>query len=486
MKYILYCRKSTDTEDKQVLSLESQEKELLDLAARLGLNVVKILNESKSAKAEGRPVFASLLHSIQIKEADAILCWKLDRLARNMADAGRVIDLLQQGVVKEIRTHDAIHLPSDNVLMLAVQLGMANQYIRDLSENVKRGNRAKLERGEWPNKAPFGYENDRKTKSLVKDPLYGRTVVRIFELYGTGAYSMKQVANQLYLEGFRTLKGTKLAKSYVERTLKNPFYFGMMLRDGKYYPGKHPALISKAMFDKAQDVLTEASRPRDRKLPFAFRGLISCAACKCLYTTTQQKGHQYYHCTNGKGNCPAPRKYLRSEPASELIADALEAIRFDDEIIEIMYEAARERYAENYSHTEEVEKRLQEQLEFLEKQELSAFEDSSSGLLRRELYERKMKEIQNSRTVLDQQIKDLKKQEGVSTLEPIRNLFKQANTMRNRFLEASDQKKRIVASEALSNLYVFNGNTEEVRYKMPFEIMAKSPKKGDLATMLRD
>ena len=148
MKYILYCRKSTDTEDKQVQSLDSQEHELVDMAKKHNLLVVKILKESMSAMSAGRPIFEQMMKMIDTGKADAILCWKLDRLARNFVDGGKIIDNLQKSVIKEIRTYEAIHLPSDNVLLLAVQLGMANQYIRDLSVNVKRGNREKLARGE--------------------------------------------------------------------------------------------------------------------------------------------------------------------------------------------------------------------------------------------------------------------------------------------------------------------------------------------------
>lgn len=484
MKYILYCRKSTDTEDKQVMSLESQERELLELAAREGLEVVRVLRESKSAKAEGRPIFASLLASIQAGEAEGILCWKVDRLARNMADGGRVIDLLQRGAIKQVRTHEAIHLPTDNVLMLAVQMGMANQYVRDLSENVKRGNRAKLERGEWPNHAPFGYKNERVNKTLVVDKKTAKIVRRIFDLYATGQYSMKQVADQLYVEGFRTSSNTKVPKSRIESVIKNPFYFGLMLRDGKYYAGKHEPLITKELFDKAQAVLESVSRPKRQKLLFPFRGLLLCGSCTCMYTASLKKGHQYYYCTNGKGICEAHTKYLRSTPAEELIAEALGRVRFDEEIIEIMYQANREKYADKWSYTDAVRKRLENQLQVLERQELSAFEDSSSGLLRRELYERKMRGIQKERLVIEQELKTLKAQNGLATLEPIKEAFLQGNTAQSRFLLAEPEKKLPIASEVLWNLLVKDGQTQEVRYKSYFEVMANAPKKADLDTLL--
>ena len=188
MKYIIYCRKSTDTEDKQVQSLESQENELVRLAENQNLQVSEILKESMSAKSEGRPVFKKLLENIIDKKADGIICWKLDHLARNMIDGGKVMDLLGKGIIKEIRTFESTHFPSDNVLMLAVHFGMANQFVRDLSVNVKRGNRTKLEHGEWPNHAPLGYLN--KDKTIAVDPERAKYVVRMFEMYSTGGYGM--------------------------------------------------------------------------------------------------------------------------------------------------------------------------------------------------------------------------------------------------------------------------------------------------------
>src|ERR1035437_1537396 len=188
MKYILYCRKSTDTEDKQVLSLESQEKELTDLAEDRNLEIVQILTEKKSAKAPGRPIFNEMMAAISGGKADAILCWKIDRLTRNPVDGGRIQWLLQNNKIKCIQTFEKSYFPNDNVLLMSIEQAMANQYIRDLSVNVKRGNREKLSRGEWNNKAPFGYLNDKVNKTIIVDPIKSKHVKRIFELYITGVY----------------------------------------------------------------------------------------------------------------------------------------------------------------------------------------------------------------------------------------------------------------------------------------------------------
>src|SRR3989344_5201525 len=291
MKYIIYCRKSIEAEDRQVLSLESQEKELVDIAERNNLNVVKVFHESMSAKSVGRPIFNQMMKMVLSGKADGILCWKLDRLARNFIDGGQIIDSLQRGIIKEIRTHESIHYPNETGFILAMQFGMANQYSRDLSTNVKRGNRAKLERGGWPNHAPYGYLNDRATKTVLVDNNSAHHIKRIFELYGSGGHHLREVAKILYEEGFRTHTGKMIRSGYVHRIIKNPFYYGMMLREGKLYEGKHQPIITKNLFDQAQDVLSGKLHPREQTLFFHLRGILKCSNLWCMLSASRKKGH---------------------------------------------------------------------------------------------------------------------------------------------------------------------------------------------------
>src|SRR5205807_7027834 len=147
-------------DDRQALSIVAQLSELNAIAAANNLSVVQTFTESKSAKEPGRDVFNEMLRRIEVGEADSILTWKLDRLARNFDDGGRIIGMLQRGVIKEIRTFEKTYLPTDNVLTIAVEFGMANQYVRDLSANIRRGIREKIRRGISCAKAPLGYFNE--------------------------------------------------------------------------------------------------------------------------------------------------------------------------------------------------------------------------------------------------------------------------------------------------------------------------------------
>ena len=258
MKYILYARKSSEDKSKQILSLESQVSEMKKLAANLGLVIDLVYTESKSAKLpNNRPIFLKMVKLLEnTKEDYGILCWKIDRLSRNPIDSGKIQWLLQQGKIKAIQTSDRQYLPSDNVLLLNIEGSMANQYILDLSKNVKRGILTKIEKGLWPNFAPIGYLNDGKG-GIVVDRIRARYIKKIFKLYATGNYTMKELANLMYDKGFRSRGNVKYHKSKIYKLINDSFYCGIMRFHGKEYDGKHETLISKKLYADCQKVMTE-------------------------------------------------------------------------------------------------------------------------------------------------------------------------------------------------------------------------------------
>lgn len=483
MKYIIYCRKSTDTEDKQMLSLDSQEGELLSIAKNNNLDVIKIFRESMSAKSEGRPIFNQVLEMIKNKEVDGIICWKLDRLARNFIDGGKIIDMLQHGTIKEIRTYESIHLPSDNVLLLAVNFGMANQFVRDLSVNVKRGLREKLSRGEWPNHAPLGYLN--KDKNIVVDNERAKYVIHAFEMYATGGYGVNEITATLYQEGFRTRSGNKVYRNQLERVLKNPFYVGLMLRDGKLYEGKHQPLISKSTFDKIKQVANDRSRPRPKSLFFPLRGFLKCESCGCLITASKKKGHDYYYCTNGKKICGEHKSYIRENYLYKAVANILGNLHIPERKIELMYQSAKERSNFDNGYIEQVLDNLCKELESLTTKESKLLDIFLAEQISKELYDQRVLELHNNQISLKKQIKDLQNKQPAFTLEPIKNIFIQGSRSRKEFLGGDNAKKREVVQNLLWNLSIKNKNIVNIQYKNVFEIIAKAPKNGLILDMLR-
>jgi len=322
-KYFLYCRKSTDVEDKQVLSIESQLAELRTLAKREGLVVADEFIEKRSAKMPGRPIFNDMLRRIQTGEAQGIICWKIDRLARNPVDGGQIQWLLQQGVIAHIQTHDRSHYPNDNVLMMSVELGMANEYIRQLSANTARGLRQKARQGDFPGLAPLGYINNSNIKKIAVHRKNAKLVKKMFELYATGSVRLENLSAVLEQAGIYSKNNNRVHISRISNILTNPIYYGHFRHAGEIYEGKHEPIITKDLFDRANAVLRGRGRtPAKKTDPRPFCGLLSCGSCGMGITgeikiKRQKNGNThryvYYHCTKKSKTKKCPEPCIRAE-----------------------------------------------------------------------------------------------------------------------------------------------------------------------------
>jgi site-specific DNA recombinase len=140
-------------------------------------------------------------HGIERGEAEGFIAWHPDRLARNSVDGGRIVYLLDRNKLKDLKfaTFKFENNPQGK-FMLAIMFGYSKYYVDTLSENVKRGNRAKIERGWRPNRAPIGYRNDKEMLTIVGDPDHFPYVRKLFDLILAG-YSVQEmiaIANEEY------------------------------------------------------------------------------------------------------------------------------------------------------------------------------------------------------------------------------------------------------------------------------------------------
>jgi len=309
--HFIYCRKSTEAEDRQVLSIESQTRELEQLAAKLNLPVAEVLTESKSAKDPGRPVFNQMMQRLYRGEAAGIICWKLDRLARNPVDGGSIIWAIKQHGIKVMTPAQSYAREDDNIILMYIEFGMAQKYVDDLSKNVKRGLKTKIENGWYPGVAPMGYLNHTNKltgqNTLVKDPERFPLIRRMWDLMLTGLYTppkILEIANSEW--GFRTrptrrLGGKPLSRSTIYQIFTKPFYYGWFEYpngSGAWYQGKHEPMVTEAEFNRVQTLLGRNGSPRPQSHhEFAFTGLIRCGDCGQMVTAEEK--HQVI-CSNCK------------------------------------------------------------------------------------------------------------------------------------------------------------------------------------------
>lgn len=485
MKYILYCRKSQESEDRQIMSLDAQEQELRERALTLGIQIVAVYHESMSAKTPGRPVFTHVIEEIKQGKADGILCWKLDRLARNFIEAGIVIELLQTNILKSIQTFDKEYLPKDNVLTMAVELGMANQYSRDLSENVKRGNRAKIKQGGWPCRAPFGYLNNKADKTLFIDPVRGQYVQRMYELYSTGLYSLRELADKLYEEGLRTQKGKKVYCGNIQKILRNPIYHGVIRYRGGFHPANFESLVTKNEFDLCQEVMNNTRKSRKIRHFFPLTGLFKCEVCGCAVTAEKQKEYHYYHCTNGKGVCDQKPKFVREENLELELMRVFETLSFDEELVDLMYQAAKESIDTVGENNTTLITNTQREIDLLQARESRLLDTYLEGNIEKEIFEQKQSVLKQERIALQKNLEDLSKNQNnpYTTLERTKKVFLTSNRARLRYLKASPEQKREIAFELLSNATLKDRKMANYKLKSPYDIIAKAPKNADFSLM---
>lgn len=281
-------------------SLEDQTEEMQKVAKQLNLKVVDVIAESQSAKKPGRPKFNQMLERIHSGEAHGILCWKLNRLARNPIDGGQISWLLQQGVIHHIQTQGRDYKPSDNVLLMAVELGMANQFVKELSVDVKRGMRQKAARGWCPQShLPIGYKHRPEYKKLGGDEIVSTPdlliMKKLFSDFLDGTYSIADMRRKAKMLGLRNENSKELAHNTFHNLFSNPMYMGKFYQRNEHgvkelLPGKHEAILTEAQFNRIQLLLGKRGRPtRINKYDFPFRGAgFTCGECGCSVTAEQK------------------------------------------------------------------------------------------------------------------------------------------------------------------------------------------------------
>ena len=428
IKYIAYCRKSTDEKDKQVLSIEAQIAELKEFAKRENFSVVDFVIEAKTAKCPGREQFNEVLKRIEKDEVQGIISWHPDRLARNSIDGGKIIYLLDTGKLLDLKFPSFWFENTPQVkFMLNIAFGQSKYYVDNLSENVKRGNRQKLRRGEWPGKAPLGYINDSRTKSVQVELEVSKIIKKTFEVFAEGKVSFTQISDYLFRFGIKKGNGKPLKGDRIKGILSNRFYIGILKHKGEYYQGSHEIFISKSLFNQVQKQIERLEKPRKGGRNFVFRGIATCGECGAAITaeihtknyprTRGKVNYIYYRCT--KKLKPCSQKYVSEIEFEKQLRIILGSCglhqgwnKYFDEWIEADEIKSRENIETELKVLREKEQELETKLNRL----LDAYLDQ---VIEPNIYKQKKNELFEEKLKLQEKIAQTEKK-GTFWLEPVR------------------------------------------------------------------
>lgn len=339
LKYCLYARKSSESDEKQALSIGSQIAEMEKIAEKQGLNIVERIQESKSAKDSGqRKGYMEVLGGLVQGRFNSILTWSPDRLSRNAGDLGRLVDLMDQKVLVQIKTSgQTFSNTPDEKFLLMILCSQAKLENDNRSKNVKRGQRTKCEMGIRPGPVPIGYKLVRGLKygevsTIEIDKEKAPFIQRAFEYVANNNLSGRQVKEYLEDEGFRSVRGKVVGLSAIYRILRDPFYYGEFLYARKTYKGAHKPLITKEIFEKVQENLKTCEKGKWGRKEFFFNKILKCAECGSGVSGTEHinrhgKRYVYYKCNKYGGTRKCRCKYIREEALFEEVAKIVSEVK---------------------------------------------------------------------------------------------------------------------------------------------------------------
>lgn len=477
MKAILIARVSTEEQREAGNSLPAQVARLENYCQRLGFPIMKICSFDESAYSHQRTAFDAIIDLIlSQKEKIAVCCDKVDRLSRNVFDK-RISMLYEKALSDEVELHFVSEAQIINSKISAVEkfqfgisLGLAKYYSDAISDNVKRAIEQKLRKGEWPGKAPYGYKNidlPNDKKSIVQDEYEAHIVRKVFELYATGAFSIKQICKKMKAE-----HGISWRYTYVHKMLKNSFYHGVMLINQKEYPHCYPPIITESLYKEVQVV-----RTRFKKNPvkyagynYIYRGLLRCGDCSLAITPEKQKGFVYYHCTqfNGRHNAA----WFREEKITEVIGQVFKNLQVPKEVVKQITDSLKELHQNKVEFQEKEIKKLTQEQKTNARMMDNLYLDRLKGRITESDYDRFYQKLKDQTTDVSIRLEQIQEADHnyYITCKYVLELLSRAHEL---FMSSEVEERRQLIKLVLSNLRI-EGDMILYELHKPFDILVKN------------
>lgn len=459
MKAKILARVSTPEQMSEGQSIPAQLIKMREYCQYKGIPIETEYQIDESSTKDERAKFEKVIDEIRnSKEKIALIIETIDRLQRSFKESVILDELRKKDLVEIhfLRENLVISVNSNSADLLRWDMGVmfARSYVLQLSDNVKRSIEQKLRNGEWIGKAPYGYKNitlDNEKKDIVIDEFESKIVVKIFEWYGTQAFSFNTVRAKL-----QTDYGLNFSKGYLDFILKNEFYFGLMKSKGKLYPHKYPHLITKALFDQVQNVKAGHNKKKFKYagLPYIYRGLLRCSDCGLSITPEKQKGHIYYHCTqyNGKHNAT----WLREEEITKQIGKVFQGLQVPEQVVNEIIESLKSVHNGKITFRKEEQQRLEAEKELYVTRREKLYLDKLDGRVTDDEYDKFDTNFKEKITDIDVRLTMVQEAEDnyYLTAKYLLELAKRAYEL---FVSSEGDEKRQLIKLVLQNLRIEDG-----------------------------
>ena len=481
MKCVVLCRVSSKEQEETGYSLSAQEKFLNNYREKQGFELTKLFSISESASGKKqREMFDQMIDYVEKENINIIICEKVDRLTRNFKDMVMIDEWLEQNETRQV------HLVKDSLVMhknsrsqeklnWGIRILFAKNYVDNLSEEVKKGQKEKLSQGWLPKKPPYGYKTvgTQGHREHVIDESISPLIKRMFELYATGNYSLKKLEASMYDFGLRTPRGGKVAKSRINDLLRNPFYIGKNLWNKTLTDGKQEHLISIELFNKVQSVLDGKNTPKFRKHNFQFKGLIKCDECGGTITWETQKGIIYGHCNHYR-KC-SQKVWSKEKDVNEVVTSALKELKLDSpRLTEWVRKALKETHEVEIELHQSSQAELKQRYDQIEKRLDKLFDEKVDGNIEESFYKRKLAQYTEEKNDV---LKSMKGQANSS--DNFRNeslrIYEIAQDATSSYLSGDPDQRHELISHIFEKLTMREGKLE-YRYSPDFQRLHKAVK----------
>ena len=478
-KAIILCRVSSKEQEETGYSLPAQEKFLGEYGERKNFAVAKIFSISESASGKKqRDTFNEMMEYTRKNNIKIIICEKVDRFTRNYRDAVMIDDWLEKDPERQIHlVKDSLILHKNSLSQEKLNWGMriliAKNYIDNLSEEVKKGQKEKVAQGWLPTKPPVGYKTigEKGHKTHIIDDDKKSYPVKLFKLYSTGNYSLSKITDLLHTDGFRSDTGKKVPKSTIHKLLSNPFYIGKITWNEELYQGKHEPLISEEMFDRVQNVMNRKEAPKYSSHNYIFKRIFKCSECGGVITWETHKNKWYGHC-NKYRPCSQTDWYRDEDIEKQLLEIVKNVTPKSKPVTDWVIKALKESHKDEIEYHTNTVGEINHKISTTQSRLDKIYEDHLDGLIDKEKYlELKIKYEKDEQDALTALAKHKKANSryydfGVLVLEVTKNALEILKDEKK-----SDELKREYYKTIFSDLAIKNSKIE-YKYNLAFQIVA--------------